>query len=94
MPVRAPERELGGVAAGRGGAAGDAGARAGDQLRQGRHEAPRLAVARRRPLRRLARLRRLLLRRPPQRQRQVLPLGYPPSVKLGVERYRALALLC
>lgn len=67
VPVRNPERELGGVAAGGGGAAGDARARARDQLRQGRHEAPRLALARRRPLRRLARLRRLLLRRPPQR---------------------------
>ncbi|OEL36357.1 hypothetical protein BAE44_0002624, partial [Dichanthelium oligosanthes] len=52
VPVRTLERELGGGAAiVGGGTAGDAGACARDQLRQGRHEAPLLALARRRPLR-------------------------------------------
>jgi len=62
LPVRVRERGLGGGAAGGGGANGAAGARAGDQLRARRHESPRLARARRRPLRLMAPLRRFLLR--------------------------------
>ena len=71
MPVRPPQRDLGGGAASGGGAAGDAGAGARYQLRAGRHATPGLALTRRSPLRLVAHFRRLLLRRTPQRQRSV-----------------------
>ena len=71
LPVRVRERGLGGGAAGGGGAHGAAGAGARDQLRARRNEPPRLARARRRPLRLVARLRRVLLRRAAQPQRTV-----------------------
>jgi hypothetical protein len=78
VPVRPPQRDLGGGAAGGGGAARDSGAGAGDQLRPRRHAAPRLALPSRRPFRLVAPLRRLLLRRTPQRQRSVPMLSPPP----------------
>ena len=73
VPVRVRERGVAGGAAGGGGAHRAAGAGARDQLRPRRDEPPRLALARRRPLRLVARLRRLLLRRAPQPQRPVRP---------------------
>ena len=83
MPVRSPERWMGGVAPGGGGAVGDARAGAQDQLCQGRHEAPRLALAHRRILRRLGHIRCVLLRRQTQRQQQVLLCSWlRPSIRL------------
>ena len=77
MPVRVRERSVGGGAAGGGGAHGAAGAGARDQLRARRDEPSRLARARRRPLRLVAHLRRILLRRAAQPQRSVR--HHPPN---------------
>jgi len=78
VPVRVRERGVGGGAAGGGGAHGAAGAGARDQFRARRDEPPRLACARRRPLRLVACLRRILLRRAAQPQRTVRFTISPP----------------
>ena len=71
MLVRASQRDVGGDAAGGGGATGVAGAGTRDQLREGRDEPEGLALAGGGAQRLVAPLHRLLLRSPLQWQREV-----------------------